>query len=329
MSNDVRGMLRGAAKVPSTDADVAGAWRRGRRMRIQPPRPERHRDRGRHRARSRRHREPAPERARLDSGRRTGFDGYAPGVRHAHDGDHRATVDLESPNPPIGRPRAVVARRQRARRSPFGILCAHGRSDRPRRNKILWIVRQPRDGQPLEITATLAGLGREATMPSRSSRIPGPVRSTRRTATTCSLPGAGTSPSRGTGTTRRSTFRPARLPIRRRQHGHDTGSDGHHRRPPATAAVTTCHTAALGITISGPIGSAGHFNYEIQFRNNGASACVMTGFPGVSFLDSSRPPDRRAGRTELDLVRPSRWRRVQRDTHLSMTDPPGSPAPPR
>src|SRR5207253_7549383 len=35
MSNDVRRLLHDAAIVPSTDADVAGAWRRGRRMRVQ------------------------------------------------------------------------------------------------------------------------------------------------------------------------------------------------------------------------------------------------------------------------------------------------------
>jgi hypothetical protein len=96
--------------------------------------------------------------------------------------------------------------------------------------------------------------------------------------------------------------------------------------------LTTCHTAALGITISGPIGSAGHFNYEIQFRNYLSAACVITGFPGVSFLDSSgHQIGVPAERNSLSYAPVTLAPGATAYAHLSITDPSvlgGCPATP-
>src|SRR5258708_26247298 len=150
MSNDLRGVLRDAAHVPSADADVAGAWRRGRRMRVQ---------------------------RRVLSGiaivvvAALGSIGIANLVPSGHDTGSVAPGTgtgcavpstatavpswAASANPPRGVPSVL---------SPDGNvlavvfanpLRAGARTDPA--NKILWIVRQPPDRPPPPIPATLPG----------------------------------------------------------------------------------------------------------------------------------------------------------------------------
>ncbi len=66
---------------------------------------------------------------------------------------------------------------------------------------------------------------------------------------------------------------------------------------PAPAPVTVCPTSHLRLTVGAPGGAAGSSYYPLEFQNVGASACRLTGYPGVSFLDGKgqqvgRPADR-------------------------------------
>jgi hypothetical protein len=317
MSNDLRGMLRGAAKVPSTDADVAGAWRRGRRMRIQ---------------------RRALSGIAIVAVVALGAVGIANLLPSDNDKTPAARTTTPTPagcatpttannlpswtdsaNPPSGVPHLV---------SPDGTVAAvlFGNpltvGPRDTSNKILWIVREPRDGQPLKITATSPGPDAKpvhATFPANSG--PGEIYPS---AVDVNEPGCwhfalawnghrssinlayvAVSTPASTATSTPATTATTAVPT-----------------PPATAAPTTCNTAALGISISGPIGSAGHFNYEIQFRNNGGSACVMTGFPGVSYLDSAgHQIGSPAGRNSLPYAPLTLAPGATGYAHLSVTDP--------
>lgn len=327
MSSDLRGMLHGAAKVPSTDADVGGAWRRGRRMRVQ----------------------------------RRALGGLAivvvialgaVGIANILPSGHRATPAAptttptppgcatpttannlpswtDSANPPSGVPHLV---------SPDGTVAAvlFGNpltiGPRDKSNKILWIVREARDGQPLKITATSPGPDAKpvhATFPADSG--PGEIYPS---AVDVNEPGCWHFALAWNG--HRSSINLAYVavptPASTATSTPAATATTALPTPPATAAVTTCHTAALGITISGPIGSAGHFNYEIQFRNYLSAACVITGFPGVSFLDSSgHQIGVPAERNSLSYAPVTLAPGATAYAHLSITDPSvlgGCPATP-
>jgi hypothetical protein len=92
---------------------------------------------------------------------------------------------------------------------------------------------------------------------------------------------------------------------------------------PLTSAPsgTTCRTANLSVSLGQPVGSAGHLNYEIAFRNNGASSCVMTGFPGVSFLDAAgHQTGNPAARNRLSYVPVDLAPGATAYAHLSVND---------
>jgi hypothetical protein len=55
----------------------------------------------------------------------------------------------------------------------------------------------------------------------------------------------------------------------------------------STAQGASCRTANLSVSLGPPNGAAGTIYYEIAFRNDSASTCVLYGYPGVSFLDRS------------------------------------------
>ena len=177
-------------------------------------------------------------------------------------------------------PEARVGRQQRV---PGRLRCPlQAGTPIDRQNKILWVVRQPRDGSPLEITATLPGSSTRAVHVSESAgSSPGEI-----------YPSVVDVP------------RPGCWHFALAWNGHRSAvnlSYGPQPSPPVTptTARTTpttsgpppssarCATAQLTVTIGAPNGSAGHINFEIAFRNHGASPCVLDGFPGVSFLDAS------------------------------------------
>jgi hypothetical protein len=281
MSNDLRGKLRVAAKVPSTDADVAGAWRRGRRMRVQ----------------------------------RRALSGFAIvavialgsfGVANLLSNDNHTTPARPAPtvgtaatctapstaavpswadsaNPPSAIPH-VISPDGNVVAILFGDPLAVGPSDK--QNKILWIVRQPRDGRPLKITATLPGSNEKPehlTFPANSG--PGEIYPSY---VNVPKPGCWHVALSWDGHQSAVNLEYVAIPTSTATTAVPvTTTTAGATSPATTATPTTCRTANLGITLTGPIGSAGHFNYEVQFRNNGPTACVMTGFPGISFLDSA------------------------------------------
>lgn len=54
--------------------------------------------------------------------------------------------------------------------------------------------------------------------------------------------------------------------------------------PPAAAG---CRSADLALSVGPQNGAAGTQYFEIGFRNDASFPCVLTGYPGVSFLDAS------------------------------------------
>jgi Protein of unknown function (DUF4232) len=192
-----------------------------------------------------------------------------------------------SANPPSGVPHLV---------SPdgnvvavlFGYPLYTGKSTE-HTNKILWIVRRPRNGQPLEITATLARTTDRPlhfSFPADSS--PGEI-----------YPSNDNVPSSEAGCWHFALSWNGNHSSMNLAYLLPSQSPGTSATTPATSGSsittgtavasgpTTCPTASLTISLSGPIGSAGHFNYELVFRNHSATACTLSGYPGVSFLDSS------------------------------------------
>ncbi len=55
---------------------------------------------------------------------------------------------------------------------------------------------------------------------------------------------------------------------------------------PATApsGPARCATASLGVALTNPNGAAGSVYYTLLFVNRGSTACVLQGWPGVSFV---------------------------------------------
>lgn len=54
---------------------------------------------------------------------------------------------------------------------------------------------------------------------------------------------------------------------------------------PATAAgPPACRTASLTVSTGRPDGTAGHNYVPLRFTNKGTAACLLTGFPGVSYV---------------------------------------------
>ena len=180
-----------------------------------------------------------------------------------------------SANPPLGVPHML---------SPDGNvfavvfgdpLAAPPRTDK--KNKILWIVRQPRDGKPLEITATLPGSDERAVHVSQPANSgPGEI-----------YPSIVDVPVPGCW----------RFDLK--WNGHHSTINLRYESPDAPAATTTstandtsgasteCDSAFLTVTLGQPSGAAGHVGFELAFRNHSEVTCTMTGYPGVSFLDAS------------------------------------------
>ncbi|MFD7312921.1 DUF4232 domain-containing protein [Streptomyces sp. NPDC056652] len=52
----------------------------------------------------------------------------------------------------------------------------------------------------------------------------------------------------------------------------------------AAAASARCTADRLGLSLSAPDVGAGNIRYDLRLVNNGAGACVLRGFPGVSLL---------------------------------------------
>jgi hypothetical protein len=280
MSNDVRNVLHDAASRPSTAADVAGAWRRGRRLRIQ---------------------------RRVVSGVAlvavVGLGSLAIGALTPKRAGEVPSGNIPPPAPPwaCATPRPGVPVPSWARdavgtagpipklASPdgnvfvvvFGAPLRAGTPTDPS-NKILWIVRQARDGQPLEITATLPGSSTPAvhvSEPAGSSPgeiYPSIVDVSRQGCWHFALAWNG----------HRSAINLAYGPKPAPQTTTSTTSPTSPTTVPR-AGMARCATAQLTVTIGAPNGTAGHINFEIAFRNDAASPCVLNGFPGVSFLDAA------------------------------------------
>jgi Protein of unknown function (DUF4232) len=75
-----------------------------------------------------------------------------------------------------------------------------------------------------------------------------------------------------------------------------TAGSGNSGSPPSTSSSATTSTApgiseclngSLELTLGPPNGTAGATHYGLTFKNTGAAACTMYGYPGVSFLNSS------------------------------------------
>jgi hypothetical protein len=180
-----------------------------------------------------------------------------------------------SANPPIAIPHALSADGNVLYFVFSDPMIAGNHTDR--QNKILWIVRQPRDGQPLQITATLPGSHLEPvhqSVPANSG--PGEV-----------YPSIVDVPA------------PGCWHFDLTWNGHHSSVDlgyGALDEPVTTTTTTTtvptvtattCRTADLTITLGNPNGAAGSVYYGLAFRNNGPSRCTLSGYPGVSFLDGS------------------------------------------
>jgi hypothetical protein len=282
MSNDVSGVLHGAAAAPTGPPDVPRAWRRGRRMRVQ------------RRALS-----------ALAIVAVVGVGSFAvanivgnndnPGIAAS---PTTTTATCAAPtkgttpawaasaNPPGSWPH-IVAPDGNVVAVVFGApLAAPPRADKT--NKILWIVRQPRDGHALEITATLPGSGVGAVHVSRpADSSPGEIYPT-----IVDVPRAGCWHFDLVWNHHRSSMnlaytRPQPAVTPTTSSAPPTPTTTTTTVPTTGGPPTTCATANLALTLGPQIGSAGHFNYEIAFRNTGPAACVMTGFPGVSFTDAS------------------------------------------
>jgi len=311
MSNDVRGLLHDAATVPATDADVAGAWRRGRRLRAQ---------------------------RRALSGLAVvavialGSIGVANLVPSGHDAKPASpptTISATCAAPitaavPSWADSADVPSAIPHLVSPDGNVVAilfgnplRAGTPTDRANKILWIVRQPRDGQALEITATLPGSREKPVHITKAAdSSPGEI-----------YPSIDDVPAPGcwhfglAWNGHRSAINLDYAP------GETTSATtvpvtSTNTPTTAVATLTPCRTVNLDITLTGPIGSAGHFNYDIAFRNTGASTCIMTGFPGVSFLDaSSHQIGAPAGRNPISSAPVTVAPGATAYAHLSVTDP--------
>jgi Protein of unknown function (DUF4232) len=276
MSNDVRGLLQGAAMVPAMEANVAAAWSRGRRLRAR--------------------RIVASGVAIvavvalasvatakvLENG--NGTTPVAPVTTGTPaPANCLATNSVvpswaDSANPPLSIPH-VLTRDGNVLAFIFSdpMIAGH-RSDR--QNKILWIVRQPRGGKPLVVTGTLAGADVDPvhlSVPADSS--PGEI-----------YPSVVDVP------------KPGCWHFELAWNGHHSEIDlgyGSLDTPDTTTTTSTttstttgsvaagmCHTSGLDITIGDGSGAAGTEYYEISFRNVGTKPCVLNGYPGVSFVDS-------------------------------------------
>jgi hypothetical protein len=76
--------------------------------------------------------------------------------------------------------------------------------------------------------------------------------------------------------------------------GHSTTTTSPTGATTSTPSTTTrsdtdgqCSFNDLTVSFGQPDGAAGHTYFALEFRNIGAAACALYGFPGVSFLNSS------------------------------------------
>lgn len=274
MSNDVRGLLRDGATRPTADADVAGAWSRGRRLRARRLAvtglataaivavgtiaavnliPNDHNTKPLVPATSAPAACAAPSKATDDVPDWAASAGSLAGIAHQVSPDGNVVAFI------FGNPLRAGA--------PTG-----------RQNKVLWVVRQPRGGQPLAITATLPPTDFRVVR----ARVP-----------------AGSSP----GEIYPSTINvptPGCWHFTLAWNGHRSSMDLAYKsaETPAPRSTTTtstavaigpadCHTKSMTISVGPPNGAAGHVGFEISFRNDSTATCLLSGYPGVSFLDAS------------------------------------------
>jgi Protein of unknown function (DUF4232) len=282
MSNEMKDLLHGAAASPSGPPDVPGAWRRGRRMRVQ-----------------RRALSGLAIVAVVALGSLAVADivpnggssvppatqAPAPAICSAPNTSTPIPSWARSAHPPAGVPRLLSSDG-----NVLAVLFSAPLSSPPgdRGDKILWIVRLPRDGKPLVITATLPGTRAvHLTFPANSG--PGEIYPS---GVEMPKPGCWHFVLAWNGHGSSMNLRYVAPPPTDKETAPATFSTTPTTSTtstvaPTTAPPTTCATAHLALTLGPQIGSAGHFNYELQLRNVGSVACTMTGFPGVSFLDSS------------------------------------------
>jgi hypothetical protein len=316
MSNDVRSLLHDAATSPSADADVTGAWRRGRRLRFQRRAvsvfaivaivglgslaianvvPNDHNTAPI--ASVSTPTNPAPKCAAPSTA--DDIPSWAASARVSHTLPHLVSPD--------GNVLAVL----------FGYPLRAG-TPTDRQNKILWVVRQPRGGRPLEITATLPGSGVHSVYHSLAANSgPGEIYPS-----IIDVPEPGCWHFSLAWNGHRSAIDLAYGAVTPKQPAVTTTTTTTASTPLTSApSGTTCRTANLSVSLGQPVGSAGHLNYEIAFRNHGASSCVMTGFPGVSFLDASgHPTGNPAARNRLSYVPVDLAPGATAYAHLSVND---------
>lgn len=83
-----------------------------------------------------------------------------------------------------------------------------------------------------------------------------------------------------------------------------------------------CRTSSLSVSLGSPNGSAGAMHYGLTFQNTGTAACLLYGFPGVSFLDASGSqigdPAQRQGSAPTPVVLASGGSAY---SSISITDP--------
>ncbi|WP_411113780.1 DUF4232 domain-containing protein [Streptomyces sp. 029-5] len=77
----------------------------------------------------------------------------------------------------------------------------------------------------------------------------------------------------------------------------------------AAAASPRCTADQLGLSLSAPDAGAGNIRYDLRLVNNGAGACVLRGFPGVSLLAGDgatigRPATREGGQLPAVTLAP-------------------------
>lgn len=274
MSNDVRNLLHDAASTPSTEPDVRGAWRRGRRLRVQ--------------------------RRALSGLAAVAIVGLGSLAIASVSGNGNRTTPITSITTPIAPSCATPSRADdipswaKSARVPYAVphvlspdgnvlavlfgYPLHTGVPTDRQNKILWVMRQPRDGRPLGVTMSLPGYDVITTASYPAGSAPGEIYPS---TINRNEPGCWHfALSWGKG-------HRASIDLRYSTPPPETTTTTSSATVPATTGPGPCSTADLTITLGAPNGTAGHINYEIAFLNHSSSTCTLAGFPGVSFLDAS------------------------------------------
>lgn len=72
-----------------------------------------------------------------------------------------------------------------------------------------------------------------------------------------------------------------------------------------TAGPIGCPSATLGVAALRASGAAGHQYAFLQFTNNSARTCTLTGFPGVQLIRAGAPLGKPAARSAKPVTRVS------------------------